>query len=221
MLVDAPCPVAAPCCLFKKVNASIYGGTAELQCETLAAQHAITSEAAQSIDGYAALQIYLDLTNAYEFVNHQVMIGQASEESGLLGRLALQSARSYAVQELIVGQAYSALNSRPGSKYAKFLGVLRSIGSRRYTHIQSSRSKDMCGRLKRLKWLRRGGAAARLARNAARASPAAAGLYGVAIQGVAPGQLRTRRSKLVQALVKCPRTANQAVVGSLHPDRCL
>eukprot|EP00971_Amphidinium_carterae_P315180 6264562-Amphidinium_carterae.3 len=61
----------------------------------------------------------------------------------------------------------------------------------------------------------------RNAKNAARASLAAAALYGVAIQGVAPGQLLSRRCKLVQALVKCPKTANQAVLcGRLATSRC-
>eukprot|EP00971_Amphidinium_carterae_P054271 1068998-Amphidinium_carterae.1 len=80
------------------------------------------------------------------------------------------------------------------------------------------RTTEMNNRLKKLKWLRRGGAKAKNVKNAARASPVAAGLYGVAIQGVAPGQLHGRRCRLVQSLIRCPKTAHKSVVGVLHPD---
>eukprot|EP00971_Amphidinium_carterae_P065397 1295735-Amphidinium_carterae.2 len=73
-------------------------------------------------------------------------------------------------------------------------------------------------RLRRLKWLGGGVAKTKSAKNTARASPVAAGLYGVSSQGSAPGQLHARRCKLVQTLVKCPKTASQGVIGILHPD---
>eukprot|EP00971_Amphidinium_carterae_P143081 2834981-Amphidinium_carterae.1 len=274
---------------FQEVNAQFHGGTAELQCETLTAQHCLSTEAAQGLDGYETIQIYLDLTKAYEYVSHKVMVGEASKESQLLGRLALQSARSYAVQRAVtfnglatqpvrtcgsilpgcamathfmklvlkpllqrvesaldlatignvvddvslqvfgpvqdvvrqaisghdqlvdgitelqlkvndkktyvvgsstnvVAEVYAHLAVKAEAKYTKFLGVLRSGGKRRRTSVQGLRTTEMNRRLQKLKWLRRGGAKTTNVKNAARASPVAAGLYGVAIQGVAPGQ---------------------------------
>eukprot|EP00971_Amphidinium_carterae_P234369 4650574-Amphidinium_carterae.4 len=81
---------------FRAINTSLHGGIAELQCETLAAQHSISTEAAQGIDGY-------------EYVCHRVMVGEASKESRLLGRLALQSARSYAAYAVKQAVAYDGL----------------------------------------------------------------------------------------------------------------
>eukprot|EP00971_Amphidinium_carterae_P090475 1791394-Amphidinium_carterae.1 len=95
---------------FQEVNTQLHGGTAELQCETLAAQHCLSSEAAQGLDGYETIQIYLDLTKAYEYVSHKVMVGEASKESQLLGRLAIQCARSYAVQRAIT---FNGLATKP------------------------------------------------------------------------------------------------------------
>eukprot|EP00971_Amphidinium_carterae_P065098 1290249-Amphidinium_carterae.2 len=66
---------------FRAINTSLHGGTAELQCETLAAQHSLSTEAVQGIDGYETVQVYLDLTKAYKYVCHKVMVGEASKES--------------------------------------------------------------------------------------------------------------------------------------------
>eukprot|EP00971_Amphidinium_carterae_P197831 3926134-Amphidinium_carterae.4 len=275
--------------------------------------------ATPGLDGYETIQIYLDLTKAYEYVSHKVMVGEASKESQLMGRLAIQSARSYAVQRAVTFQGlatepvhtngsilpgcamaahfmklvlkpllqrvesgldlatignvvddvslqvfgpgqevvmqaiaghdqlvagitelqlkvkdkktyvvgsstnvvagvYAHLAIKAEARYTKFLGVIRSAGKRRRTTVQALRTTEMNRRLKKLKWLRRGGAQTTNVKNAARASPVAAGLYGVAIQGVALGQLHARRCRLVQSLVRCPKTAHKSVIGVLHPD---
>eukprot|EP00971_Amphidinium_carterae_P243111 4827569-Amphidinium_carterae.1 len=103
---------------FQAVNTQLHGGTAELQCETLAAQHCLSSEAAQGLDGYETVQIYLDLTKAYEYVSHKVMVREASKESQLMGRLAIQCARSYAVQRAIT---FNGLATEPKCTYGSIL----------------------------------------------------------------------------------------------------